>query len=610
MKKKLLKLRLKTYLLVISSFLLVAEAEARGIYLGWWNGHYSKSSSSDMNCQLCHEQTDGGNGWNYYGWTIRNQAGRSQVSSQSDFLGILKQVENCVASDQGFGCDVDNTQNAQTFFDLIRYNAQPGWAESATNITCTKDGNCLTSLLPPAIPATAKTTYDLASPKASPSPVQIDKTSQTYSLQQVATGFDQPIQLLSAPSVNNNIFVVERTGKVIRVDLNTGQKTVLLDDSSKLVSGSDNTKSLGLLGLAFHPNFVANGLFYTFQSRPLNEVQPDFSTMPNGVSGHHKSVIVEHNTVDPFGSVSTELDELLTVEQPTAKNNGGGLIFGQDGFLYVGLGDGGNPNDRGLGHGDYGNAQDPLTALGSVLRIDVNGSNSANSKYGIPTDNPFVGNSDGVDEIYAYGVRQPNKASINSTNGEILFADIGQSNRLEVNSLAKEANFGWSWKDGEDYLYAVKDGPYLSDGAPAGIPENLVEPLIAYSHAANIKTSAGFHYQGSAFIEFQNHYLFSNNKSANFNCGSSQVIAYQTDTKTAKAIKLATEVPGQITAIGYDANNEIYIVTSHTSSQKSGLFKLVLGDQPAEGLPEQCIGYDEFCVPIKSSNGKIAMICL
>lgn len=594
----------------LSASLTAHHVEARPDYLTWWSDYYSKSSSDDMQCQLCHSEQGGGDGWNYYGWTIRNEAQQQQVSSQNDFLQILELIEADSASDLGVGCNLNNSATDATFFDMIRYNAQPGWVTAATNIKRTKDGTCITSLLPPAIPASANASIDLASPKGPPSQLQIDQTNLVYSLQQIAVGFDQTVQVVSAPNISGHVFVVERTGKIVRVDLSTGQKTVLLDDSSKLVSASSNTEGLGLLGLAFHPNFSVNGLFYTFQSRPLSGVSPDFTTMPTGLSGTHKSVIVEHNTPDLLGSVSNETKELLSIEQPNLNNNGGSLIFGQDGYLYIGLGDGGNLNDRGLGHGDYGNAQNTKNVLGSILRVDVNGTNSANSKYGIPSDNPFVGNANAIDEIFAYGVRNPKHASLNSSNGEVFFGDVGQASRLEINKIVSGANFAWSWKDGDDYFYSITGSNYLSDGAPAGIPENMADPMLTYNHSATVSPSVGLLYQGSALVGLQNQYLFFDKKNTNLSCGSSRIIASELSTQTAKALRLATEIPGHITAIGQDNSNDVYVVTNGASSQQSALFKLVLGQQPVTGLAAQCSTKDSFCVPVKATNGKIAVICL
>jgi glucose/arabinose dehydrogenase len=224
----------------------------------------------------------------------------------------------------------------------------------------------------------------------------IEQSDKTILLEPVATGLTAPNWGTVAPGDDDRLFVTDQNGTLWAIDLASGNKSIFLDVSSRLVPlgafGPGTFDERGFLGVAFHPDYQSNGLLYTYTSEPVNG-PADFSTMPPGTTANHQSLIIEWqvpNPSDPSSVVDpSSAREMIRIDEPQFNHDGGTLIFGQDGMLYISLGDGGNADDQGVGHGD-GNAQNPSNVLGSILRIDPLGSNSANGQYGIPADNPFV----------------------------------------------------------------------------------------------------------------------------------------------------------------------------------------------------------------------------
>jgi glucose/arabinose dehydrogenase len=204
-------------------------------------------------------------------------------------------------------------------------------------------------------------------------------------LEPVADGLTAPNWGTAAPGDNQRLFVTDQDGILWAIDLDSGDKSVFLDVSDRLVAlgafGPGTFDERGLLGVAFHPDYAMNGLLYTYTSEPVS-APADFSTMPVGTEPNHQSVILEWqvpNPGDPAAVVDpTSARELLRIDQPQFNHDGGGMDFGADGMLYISLGDGGGRDDQGVGHGEIGNGQDLSTILGSIIRIDPLGNNSAN----------------------------------------------------------------------------------------------------------------------------------------------------------------------------------------------------------------------------------------
>jgi len=384
---------------------------------------------------------------------------------------------------------------------------------------------------PPSTPTT-----DSATPTAAPPTVIIPATStvteipatdtptvppsadtfpnpDAYVWQPVVAGLQRPVDL--QPDGSGRLFVLEKTGR-IRI-LQNGQlvETPFLDITDRVNASSNE---MGLLGLAFHPNFSQNGFFY------VNYTGSGGNTF---ISRFQAS----GDSADPNSEKT-----LLTVEQPFANHNGGVLAFGPDGFLYAGLGDGGSQGDP------NGNSQNTGVLLGKILRIDVNNGDP----YGIPSDNPF-GN-----EVWAYGLRNPWRLSFDKLNGDMYIADVGQGAWEEIDFLPAGSpggtNFGWNFREGaHDY----------KGSAPAGV----VDPVAEYSHAeGGCSVTGGYVYRGS-MPEWNGIYLY-----GDYCTGFIWGLIRSNDGWQKQKL---FDMDVTITSFGQDENGEIYLL-----SDNGGVFRL------------------------------------
>ncbi|WP_310557224.1 PQQ-dependent sugar dehydrogenase [Flavobacterium sp.] len=303
--------------------------------------------------------------------------------------------------------------------------------------------------------------------------------SQTINIQSFATGFDQPVDIENAG--DTRLFVVEKTGRIKVINAaGAVNATPFLNLSSLVTTNSER----GLLGLAFHPNYVTNGFFYVnYTNLSGNTVIARYSRS-SGVGANP-------DVANATGNI------LLTINQPYANHNGGSIKFGPDGYLYIGMGDGGSGNDP------ENRSQNINENLGKMLRIDVNSTTGA-LQYGIPATNPYVGIA-GNDEIWAIGLRNPWKFSFNRLNGDLWIADVGQDAREEVNKipspLPTTANFGWRCYEGD--IGAITSGCVAQSATYA--------PIAAPTHSApdnNCSITGGYVYTGSTYPNLQNKYLF------------------------------------------------------------------------------------------------------
>lgn len=297
----------------------------------------------------------------------------------------------------------------------------------------------------------------------------------------IADGLSQPLFLTGEPGNDGRLFILEKTGDVRLFDLTTKQ---VLPTPFLTVTDLSTSSERGLLGLAFHPDYPTNGLFYvhhTDSSGDTNIAEYELDAMTG--------------LADP---ASRRL--LLEVSQPQANHNGGWIGFGPDGFLYIALGDGGGADDNDFGHTPgIGNSQDITdNLLGAMLRIDVDGDDfpaDPARNYAIPADNPFVGVT-GDDEIWAYGLRNPFRCSFDRVTGELWIGDVGQNNREEINfqeaSFAGGANYGWRLREG---TIATPTG-----GVGGPPPADNVEPIYDYAHGFGTfegrSVTGGYVYRG------------------------------------------------------------------------------------------------------------------
>jgi glucose/arabinose dehydrogenase len=292
-----------------------------------------------------------------------------------------------------------------------------------------------------------------------------------YTWSPVASGFDQPVDIQNAGDGSGRLFVVEKPGR-IRILANW----LTLPDPFLDLRGRVGAVGLeqGLLGLAFHPNFEQNGYFYVNYT-DLNG---------NTVIARFQVSADDPNRADRQSELI-----LLRVNQPFANHNGGGLAFGPDGYLYIGLGDGGAAGDP------AGNARNPQTLLGKMMRIDVDGG----QPYAIPASNPFAGGG-GLPEIWAIGLRNPWRFSFDARTGDLYIADVGQNEWEEVNVVPTAPqgllNFGWDAFEGlHPYEQPLPEGP-------------TIQPVAEYSHAEGCSVTGGYVYRGVELPEWEGVYFF------------------------------------------------------------------------------------------------------
>ena len=299
--------------------------------------------------------------------------------------------------------------------------------------------------------------------------------SQTIELEDFADGFSSPLALKNAG--DERLFVVEQAGVIKIVDLNgTVNTTPFLDIQSIVNAGGER----GLLGLAFHPEYQANGRFFVHYSNSGGDTQiSEFS-----VSTSNPDI------ANPNSEVM-----LLTVAQPFSNHNGGTIAFGpQDGYLYIGLGDGGGGGDT------DNNAQNPTLLIGKLLRIDID-TQSGGNNYGIPSDNPFIGDPNTRDEIWATGLRNPFRFTMDPETNSIWIGDVGQNAREEVNraSLSQAGlNYGWRCYEG--------NAPFNTSGCPD--ESELTFPVFDYSWNGGGSVIGGYVYRGEGWSDLYDQYIF------------------------------------------------------------------------------------------------------
>lgn len=341
-----------------------------------------------------------------------------------------------------------------------------------------------------------------------------DPAAYTWGL--VAEGFSQPLLLTHAADGSGRAFVVGQNGDIQIIE-NGGPRAEAFLDISERVGSRGNEQ--GLLGLAFHPDYENNGTFYVHYT----DLNGDTVVSRFQVSG-------DANVAD--GNSETIL---LQYDQPYPNHNGGQIEFGPDGFLYIGLGDGGSGGDP------HGNGQSLDTLLGKMLRIDVN----SGSPYGIPADNPFA-NGGGLPEIWAYGLRNPWRFSFDRATGDLYIGDVGQGEWEEIDFLpggiAGGANLGWSYFEGT-HTY--------QGGAPEGV--SLIGPVAEYNHGSGCSVTGGYVYRGAALPEWQGVYIY-----GDFCSGLIFGLVQHED--GAWESRLLFETNFQITSFGEDETGELYVL--------------------------------------------------
>ncbi len=335
--------------------------------------------------------------------------------------------------------------------------------------------------------------------------------------------FVQPVDLQHSPDGTDRLFVVEQQG-MIHAFLNapeTKEMHVFLDIRDEVFMGDSEE---GLLGLAFHPRYKENGYFYVdyVANNPRRTVIARFQRSPD-----------DSDKADRSSKLV-----ILEVEQPYSNHNGGQIVFGPDGCLYIALGDGGSGGDP------HNHGQDVSTLLGSILRIDVDHP-SPGKKYSVPPDNPFSGHHVGAaEEIYAYGLRNPWRFSFDPVTGRLWAADVGQDKPIEEIDIIEEGkNYGWNIMEGSSCFKP-----------PLGCnKKGLTLPIWEYTRDKGRCITGGFVYRGSRLPELAGSYIY-----GDFISGRLWKLTY--DGRHPAVNELLLHNPDLYpSSFGVDENQELYI---------------------------------------------------
>ena len=337
-------------------------------------------------------------------------------------------------------------------------------------------------------------------------------------LQMIADGFVSPIGVVAIPDNTGRLVVIDQIGRLWVLDAE-GNKlpTPFIDLTSRMQPLSPGFDERGLLGVAFHPDYATNGRLFIYYNAPPRAGGPTPTTTWNNLARFSEFRISANPNVVNMGSERV----FLEINDPQGNHNGGTLIFGEDGYLYISIGDGGGANDTPVGHVEDwyaanagGNGQDVEQNLwGSILRLDMDGA----MPYGIPPDNPFVGRA-GLDEIYAYGFRNPYRMSFDMGGSNRLFVgDAGQVLWEEVSVVDKGGNYGWNVKEGTHCFNAAAPSTVMSD-CPAidNFGNRLIDPVIEMMNAANpapgsvksLTVIGGHVYRGKELHGLKGDYVF------------------------------------------------------------------------------------------------------
>ena len=338
----------------------------------------------------------------------------------------------------------------------------------------------------------------------------------------------RPVVIANAGDGSNRVFFVTQQGviHVVPDDPSVKKTATFLDIESRVVY-KDKENEEGMLGLAFHPHYKRNGLFfvyYTTSDAPHTSVVSRFRVSDD-----------DPNQADPESE-----EEILRVAQPYWNHNGGGLAFGPDGYLYIALGDGGSGNDP------HGNGQNLETLLGSILRINIDRKDDGKN-YAIPKDNPFVRHERARSEIWAYGLRNVWGMAFDRKTGQLWAADVGQNIWEEINLIHRGGNYGWNLREATH-----KFGEHGSEARP-----DLIDPIWEYHHDVGKSITGGSVYRGKKLPRLAGAYVY-----ADYVSGRVWALRYDANKKQVVANHSISAKSMPIVAFGEDEQGEIYFTDS------------------------------------------------
>jgi glucose/arabinose dehydrogenase len=332
--------------------------------------------------------------------------------------------------------------------------------------------------------------------------------------------FKDPVEMVYSDDGTNRLFVIEQAGviKVFKNDPAANSTSDFLDMKNAVNSGGEK----GLLGMALHPNFSSNGQLFVNYTRQN--------------AGKLESVISRFSSDKNLADAASE-EILLTFGQPYSNHNGGKIAFGKDGYLYIAIGDGGSGGDP------QNFAQNLNSVLGKILRIDIN-KKSNGLNYAIPTDNPFVNDSNARPEIYAYGLRNPWKMNLDKETGKFWIADVGQNEKEEIDILEKGGNFGWR----------ITEGFGCFNPSSNCNKEGLIDPVFDYGTNVGRSITGGYVYRGKIHTELTGKYIY-----GDYASGRIWALKYDESTKQSTN-ELLTRLTGSLSSFGQDKDGELYLL--------------------------------------------------
>jgi glucose/arabinose dehydrogenase len=385
------------------------------------------------------------------------------------------------------------------------------------------------------------------------------KTLPPVKLQLIARGFTSPVALIAPPDGSERLFVVDQIGVIWIFANGKRLEKPFLDIRARVVKLNDFYDERGLLGLAFHPDFAANGRFYVSYSAPLQA----------GLSledWDHTTLISEFTVSANDSNQADPASErvVLAIDKPGYNYEAGHLAFGPDGYLYIATGD--SVRDPASESGQF--AQDAFSLLGKILRIDVDGRADSSRNYSIPADNPFAAGG-GLPEVYAYGFRNPYRFSFDVSNSgqpRLFVADVGQAVMEEIDLVESGGNYGWPVREGTSCFNSQSWNQPL-ESCPA---QGLSEPIISYPHAGDLSAViGGMLYRGAAIPELNGGYVF-----GDWGRGNGHIFVAYPPGWSMREIQI--ELPGglsglgQLLGIGQDENGELYLLTKAPGTGTTG----------------------------------------
>ncbi|MGE0787587.1 MAG: sorbosone dehydrogenase family protein [Sandaracinaceae bacterium] len=339
--------------------------------------------------------------------------------------------------------------------------------------------------------------------------------------------FNRPVFVAHAPGEPGVLYIVESAGRIQRRDASGTVNQFLQVTTSCSCGGGDER---GLLGLAFHPDYATNGRFFIYR------------TTSGGGGAKNRVEEYARSAGDPTVADATMVARLVDQDDFADNHNGGMIGFGPDGFLYVGMGDGGGGGDPQM------NGLNTNTFLGSLLRLDVDNMAGGYAAAG----NPFEAGG-GAPQLWAYGLRNPWRWSFDRVTGDLWIADVGQNQYEEINFQPASST------GGENYGWRAYEGLHEYSGATAGdlaMATNHTDPIYEYDHSVGISITGGYVYRGSAIPELQGYYLFSDYQRSTIEALRQCPGGVDVQTALSPADTGVTQVVG----FGEDENGEIYVV--------------------------------------------------